>query len=154
MDKIVRSYRFNKEAVDKVEALYEIEKQNAENFGVAVKNRTEIIEDAITEYYVMKLDKDAGSDYLGRMSLMIKDAMKDQSDISTAQMNIMLRYSMQAYEASIAVLKYMRLDADHIPESEEDANILINRMDSIFERPIQKKIESILYGKDVDDTHE
>ena len=74
-----KSFRFSLDTFQKLDTLQELEKQQAEKFNITPKSITAIVEDAIAEYYVLKLDKDTGTDYLTRMNLMIQDALKQQN---------------------------------------------------------------------------
>ena len=63
-----KSFRFSLDTFQKLDTLQELEKQQAEKFNITPKSITAIVEDAIAEYYVLKLDKDTGTDYLSRCS--------------------------------------------------------------------------------------
>ena len=55
-----KSFRFSLDTFQKLDTLQELEKQQAEKFNITPKSITAIVEDAIAEYYVLKLDKDTG----------------------------------------------------------------------------------------------
>lgn len=142
----MKSFRLHTSTIDKIDILAEMELQNAEKYKTSPKNKTEIVEDAIAEYYMLKLDKEAGSDYLSRMSLMIQDAMKKQNNLSNESLNKLLQQNLMAYEGVITILKYLRLDPSNVPKSEEDVYDFVRNSESVFEDPIKEKIEDLLHG--------
>ena len=74
---------------------------------------------------------------------MIQDALNSQNKITMLQNNAIMRYALSAYEASLTILKYLRLDDKNIKD-DENINILVNQAQSIFEKPIEEKVESLL----------
>lgn len=140
MNKKSKTFRFHSVTLDKLEMLYAMEKKEAEKYNTVPKNMTEIIEDAISEYYCMKLDKNTGTDYLSRMNEMIQDAIRSQSALTDSSLNTSKQFSELAYETSMTILKYLRLDNSQIPASSNDAQKLVNDTRSIFEDPIKDKV--------------
>lgn len=144
-----KTYRLNDFTLKKLDLLVGFEKQQAEQYNVKAKNMTEIIEDAINEYYVMKMDNDTGTDYLTRMNLMIQDALKQQNLQRDVTLHHILRYTMMAYEASVTMLKIFRLPDKDRPKNFDDARNLVQNLDSIFEDSIYEKVAKEL-GEEVD----
>lgn len=149
MAKKMTSVRLGEDIVKKLDQLQIIEKQNAEKFNFVPKSRNEIIEQAVSEYYTIKLDKDSGTDYLTRMNLMIQDALKQQNHQSDMTLNHILRYAMMSYEAGVTMLKNFRLSDEERPKDFEDAKNLVQNLDSIFEDSIFEKVAKEL-GEEVD----
>ncbi|MCR0262479.1 hypothetical protein MKC73_01015 [[Clostridium] innocuum] len=144
-----KTYRLNDFTLKKLDLLVGFEKQQAEQYNVKAKNMTEIIEDAINEYYVMKMDNDTGTDYLTRMNLMIQDALKQQNLQRDVTLHHILRYTMMAYEASVTMLKIFRLPDKDRPKNFDDARNLVQNLDSIFEDSIYEKVAKE-FGEEVD----
>lgn len=144
-----KTYRFNDFTLKKLDLLVGFEKQQAEQYNIKAKNMSEIIEDAINEYYVMKMDNDTGTDYLTRMNLMIQDALKQQNHQRDMTLNHILRYAMMSYEAAVTMLKNFRLSDEERPKDFEDAKNLVQNLDSIFEDSIFEKVAKEL-GEEVD----
>ena len=144
-----KSFRFSLDTFQKLDTLQELEKQQAEKFNITPKSITAIVEDAIAEYYVLKLDKDTGTDYLTRMNLMIQDALKQQNNQRDMTLNHILRYAMMSYEAGVTMLKNFRLPDEEKPKDFEDARNLVQNLDSIFEDSIYEKVAKEL-GEEVD----
>ena len=144
-----KTYRLNDFTLKKLDLLVGLEKEQAEQYNVEAKNMTEIIEDAINEYYVMKMDNDTGTDYLTRMNLMIQDALKQQNLQRDVTLHHILRYTMMAYEASVTMLKIFRLPDKDRPKNFDDARNLVQNLDSIFEDSIYEKVAKEL-GEEVD----
>lgn len=67
-----KSFRFSLDTFQKLDTLQELEKQQAEKFNITPKSITAIVEDAIAEYYVLKLDK------AGRRSCKRPDSPRDR----------------------------------------------------------------------------
>lgn len=149
MAKKMTSVRLGEDIVKKLDQLQIIEKQNAEKFNFVPKSRNEIIEQAVSEYYTIKLDKDSGTDYLTRMNLMIQDALKQQNHQRDMILNHILRYAMMSYEAAVTMLKNFRLSDEERPKDFEDAKNLVQNLDSIFEDSIFEKVAKEL-GEEVD----
>ena len=144
MEKKVLSVRVSDNTMEKVEQLIYLEKENEKKYKTQAMTRSEIIEEAISEYYAMKLDKDTGTDYLMRMNLMIQDALNSQNKMSNIQMNATLRYALSAYETSLTILKYLRVDGQEFKDDEASLDRFINDFQSVFEKPIEDKVEFLL----------
>lgn len=144
MEKKVLSVRVSDNTMGKVEQLIYLEKENEKKYKTQAMTRSEIIEEAISEYYAMKLDKDTGTDYLMRMNLMIQDALNSQNKMSNIQMNATLRYALSAYETSLTILKYLRVDGQEFKDDEASLDRFINDFQSVFEKPIEDKVEFLL----------
>lgn len=143
MEKKVLSIRVSETTQDKLAQLLYMENENEKKYKTPAMTKSEIVEEAISEYFAMKLDKETGTDYLTRMNLMIQDAINSQNKITVLQNNAIMRYALSAYEASLTILKYLRLDDKNIKD-DENINILVNQAQSIFEKPIEEKVESLL----------
>lgn len=144
MEKKVLSVRVSDNTMEKVEQLIYLEKENEKKYKTQAMTRSEIIEEAISEYYAMKLDKDTGTDYFMRMNLMIQDALNSQNKMSNIQMNATLRYALSAYETSLTILKYLRVDGQEFKDDEASLDRFINDFQSVFEKPIEDKVEFLL----------
>lgn len=142
--KIKKSYRLDESILKKLELLSDFEKKQAEKYNMKAKSITEIIEDAISEYYVMKLDKDTGTDYLTRMNLMIQDGIKQQNKQFDLMLNEILKNAMLSYEGILTVLKCQNLGDDNRPTNPIAAREIVHNNISIYQDAISDKIEDIL----------
>ena len=149
MNKKVTTIRLNEYTLTRLSQLVRFEIEDAEKHNYQPRSRNQIIEDAIDNYYAIKLDKDTGSDYLTRMNLMIQDALKQQNNQRDMTLNNILRYAMMSYEASVTMLKNFRLPDEEKPKDFEDAKNLVQNLDSIFEDSIYEKVAKEL-GEEVD----
>ena len=149
MEKKTLSIRVSDIALDKLQQLYYLEEERKKKYNESTLTKGEILEEAIDNYYAMKLDKDTGSDYLTRMNLMIQDALKQQNNQRDMTLNNILRYAMMSYEASVTMLKNFRLPDEEKPKDFEDAKNLVQNLDSIFEDSIYEKVAKEL-GEEVD----
>lgn len=149
MEKKTLSIRVSDIALDKLQQLYYLEEERKKKYNESTLTKGEILEEAIDNYYAMKLDKDTGSDYLTRMNLMIQDALKQQNNQRDMTLNNILRYAMMSYEASVTMLKNFRLSDEERPKDFEDAKNLVQNLDSIFEDSIFEKVAKEL-GEEVD----
>ena len=149
MEKKTLSIRVSDIALDKLQQLYYLEEERKKKYNESTLTKGEILEEAIDNYYAMKLDKDTGSDYLTRMNLMIQDALKQQNHQRDMTLNHILRYAMMSYEASVTMLKNFRLPDEEKPKDFEDAKNLVQNLDSIFEDSIYEKVAKEL-GEEVD----
>ena len=64
MEKKTLSIRVSDIALDKLQQLYYLEEERKKKYNESTLTKGEILEEAIDNYYAMKLDKDTGSDYL------------------------------------------------------------------------------------------
>ena len=149
MNKKVTTIRLNEYTLTRLSQLVRFEIEDAEKHNYQPRSRNQIIEDAIDNYYAIKLDKDTGSDYLTRMNLMIQDALKQQNNQRDMTLNHILRYAMMSYEAAVTMLKNFRLPDEEKPKDFEDAKNLVQNLDSIFEDSIYEKVAKEL-GEEVD----
>ena len=149
MNKKVTTIRLNEYTLTRLSQLVRFEIEDAEKHNYQPRSRNQIIEDAIDNYYAIKLDKDTGSDYLTRMNLMIQDALKQQNHQRDMTLNNILRYAMMSYEAAVTMLKNFRLSDEERPKDFEDAKNLVQNLDSIFEDSIYEKVAKEL-GEEVD----
>ncbi|MCR0217111.1 hypothetical protein MKA44_01615 [[Clostridium] innocuum] len=149
MEKKTLSIRVSDIALDKLQQLYYLEEERKKKYNESTLTKGEILEEAIDNYYAIKLDKDTGSDYLTRMNLMIQDALKQQNNQRDMTLNNILRYAMMSYEASVTMLKNFRLPDEEKPKDFEDAKNLVQNLDSIFEDSIYEKVAKEL-GEEVD----
>ena len=149
MNKKVTTIRLNEYTLTRLSQLVRFEIEDAEKHNNQPRSRNQIIEDAIDNYYAIKLDKDTGSDYLTRMNLMIQDALKQQNNQRDMTLNNILRYAMMSYEAAVTMLKNFRLSDEERPKDFEDAKNLVQNLDSIFEDSIYEKVAKEL-GEEVD----
>ncbi|MCR0527657.1 hypothetical protein MKA54_21430, partial [[Clostridium] innocuum] len=140
MEKKTLSIRVSDIALDKLQQLYYLEEERKKKYNESTLTKGEILEEAIDNYYAIKLDKDTGSDYLTRMNLMIQDALKQQNNQRDMTLNNILRYAMMSYEASVTMLKNFRLSDEERPKDFEDAKNLVQNLDSIFEDSIFEKV--------------
>ena len=144
MNKKVTTIRLNEYTLTRLSQLVRFEIEDAEKHNYQPRSRNQIIEDAIDNYYAIKLDKDTGSDYL-----MIQDALKQQNNQRDMTLNNILRYAMMSYEAAVTMLKNFRLSDEERPKDFEDAKNLVQNLDSIFEDSIFEKVAKEL-GEEVD----
>ena len=121
MEKKTLSIRVSDIALDKLQQLYYLEEERKKKYNESTLTKGEILEEAIDNYYAIKLDKDTGSDYLTRMNLMIQDALKQQNNQRDMTLNHILRYAMMSYEAAVTMLKNFRLPDEEKPKDFEDA---------------------------------
>lgn len=149
MEKKTLSIRVSDIALDKLQQLYYLEEERKKKYNESTLTKGEILEEAIDNYYAIKLDKDTGSDYLTRMNLMIQDALKQQNNQRDMTLNHILRYAMMSYEAAVTMLKNFRLPDEEKPKDFEDAKNLVQNLDSIFEDSIYEKVAKEL-GEEVD----
>ena len=149
MEKKTLSIRVSDIALDKLQQLYYLEEERKKKYNESTLTKGEILEEAIDNYYAIKLDKDTGSDYLTRMNLMIQDALKQQNNQRDMTLNNILRYAMMSYEAAVTMLKNFRLSDEERPKDFEDAKNLVQNLDSIFEDSIYEKVAKEL-GEEVD----
>ena len=149
MEKKTLSIRVSDIALDKLQQLYYLEEERKKKYNESTLTKGEILEEAIDNYYAIKLDKDTGSDYLTRMNLMIQDALKQQNNQRDMTLNNILRYAMMSYEAAVTMLKNFRLSDEERPKDFEDAKNLVQNLDSIFEDSIFEKVAKEL-GEEVD----
>ena len=149
MEKKTLSIRVSDIALDKLQQLYYLEEERKKKYNESTLTKGEILEEAIDNYYAIKLDKDTGSDYLTRMNLMIQDALKQQDNQRDMTLNNILRYAMMSYEAAVTMLKNFRLSDEERPKDFEDAKNLVQNLDSIFEDSIYEKVAKEL-GEEVD----
>lgn len=149
MNKKVTTIRLNEYTLTRLSQLVRFEIEDAEKHNYQPRSRNQIIEDAIDNYYAIKLDKDTGADYLTRMNLMIQDALKQQNNQRDMTLNNILRYAMMSYEAGVTMLKNFRLPDEDKPKDFEDAKNLVQNLDSIFEDSIFEKVAKEL-GDEVD----
>ena len=149
MEKKTLSIRVSDIALDKLQQLYYLEEERKKKYNESTLTKGEILEEAIDNYYAMKLDKDTGSDYLTRMNLMIQDALKQQNNQRDMTLNHILRYAMMSYEAGVTMRKNFRLPDEEKPKDFEDARNLVQNLDSIFEDSIYEKVAKEL-GEEVD----
>lgn len=149
MEKKTLSIRVSDIALDKLQQLYYLEEERKKKYNESTLTKGEILEEAIDNYYAIKLDKDTGSDYLTRMNLMIQDALKQQNNQRDMTLNHILRYAMMSYEAAVTMLKNFRLSDEERPKDFEDAKNLVQNLDSIFEDSIFEKVAKEL-GEEVD----
>ena len=149
MEKKTLSNRVSDIALDKLQQLYYLEEERKKKYNESTLTKGEILEEAIDNYYAIKLDKDTGSDYLTRMNLMIQDALKQQNNQRDMTLNHILRYAMMSYEAAVTMLKNFRLPDEEKPKDFEDAKNLVQNLDSIFEDSIYEKVAKEL-GEEVD----
>lgn len=149
MNKKVTTIRLNEYTLTRLSQLVRFEIEDAEKHNYQPRSRNQIIEDAIDNYYAIKLDKDTGSDYLTRMNLMIQDALKQQNNQRDMTLNNILRYAMMSYEAGVTMLKNFRLPDEEKPKDFEDAKNLVQNLDSIFEDSIYEKVAKEL-GEEVE----
>ena len=150
MEKKTLSIRVSDIALDKLQQLYYLEEERKKKYNESTLTKGEILEEAIDNYYAIKLDKDTGSDYLTRMNLMIQDALKQQNNQRDMTLNNILRYAMMSYEAAVTMLKNFRLSDEERPKDFEDAKNLVQNLDSIFEDSIYEKVAKELGERSID----
>ena len=149
MKKQVLGVRVSEITLDKIQQLCYLEEEKEKKYKEPAMTKGEVVEDAIDNYYAMKLDKDTGTDYLTRMNLMIQDALKQQNNQRDMTLNHILRYAMMSYEAGVTMLKNFRLPDEEKPKDFEDAKNLVQNLDSIFEDSIYEKVAKEL-GEEVE----
>ena len=144
MQKKVLAFRASESTFAKLDQLLNMEAENEKKYGTPAKKRSEIFEEAISDYYAMKLDKETGTEYLTRMNLMIQDALKQQNHSLDILLNQILRFAMMSYEAGITILKDHRLSDLEQPKNIIEAEELIQNIESIFEEAIYEKVATQL----------
>ncbi|MBR0420650.1 MAG: hypothetical protein IJI66_15915 [Erysipelotrichaceae bacterium] len=72
--KKVLSFRFKDHILEKIDYLIQQDARKTEELGVKPRTRTQIIEDAIQDYYLRQIDGDRDPDIVERISRMVSDA--------------------------------------------------------------------------------
>ena len=67
------SIRFSPDIDTKISWLLDFDRENAKRTGIKPSNRTQIIEDAVAEYYYRKINKIQDADVAGRISMTVDD---------------------------------------------------------------------------------
>ena len=73
-DKKVMSFRFEDPIIEKIDYLMEEDKKEMEQIGLKPRTRKEILEEAIRDYYLRKINGSKDPDTMDRISLMVDDA--------------------------------------------------------------------------------
>ena len=73
-DKKVMSFRFDDPIIKKIDYLMEEDRKNSEKLGLKPSTRKEIIEDAIKDYYLRKINRSRDPDIMDRIIMMVDDA--------------------------------------------------------------------------------
>ena len=73
-DKKVMSFRFEDPIIEKIDYLVDQDKENMEKLGLKPKTRKQIIEEAIRDYYLRKINDNMDPDTMDQIALMIDDA--------------------------------------------------------------------------------
>jgi hypothetical protein len=73
-DKKVMSFRFEDSIIEKIDYLMEEDKKEMERIGLKPRTRKEILEEAIRDYYLRKINGSKDPDTMDRISLMVDDA--------------------------------------------------------------------------------
>lgn len=73
-DKKVMSFRFDDPIIKKIDYLIEEDKKNSEKLGLKPSTRKDIIEYAIRDYYLRRINRGMDPDVMDRISMMIDDA--------------------------------------------------------------------------------
>ena len=77
-DKKVMSFRFEDPIIDKIDYLIEEDKENMKRLGLKPSTRKQIIEEAIRDYYLRKINGSSDPDTMDRIRLMIDDAADER----------------------------------------------------------------------------
>ncbi|MBR4470375.1 MAG: hypothetical protein IKS54_03560 [Erysipelotrichaceae bacterium] len=72
--KKVLSFRFKDHILEKIDYLIQQDARKTEELGVKPRTRTQIIENAIQDYYLRQIDGDRDPDIVERISRMVSDA--------------------------------------------------------------------------------
>ena len=72
--KKVLSFRFKDHILEKIDYLIQQDVRKTEELGIKPRTRTQIIEDAIQDYYLRQIDGDRDPDTVERISRMVNDA--------------------------------------------------------------------------------
>ncbi len=73
-DKKVMSFRFDDPIIKKIDYLIEEDKKNSEKLGLKPSTRKEIIEYAIKDYYLRRINRSRDPDVMDRIIMMVDDA--------------------------------------------------------------------------------
>ena len=73
-NKKVMSFRFEDPIIEKIDYLMEEDKRNMEKFNLKPRSRKEIIEEAVRDYYLRKINSSKDPDTMERISIMVDDA--------------------------------------------------------------------------------
>lgn len=73
-DKKVMSFRFDDPIIKKIDYLMEEDRKNSEKLGLKPSTRKEIIEEAIKDYYLRKINRSRDPDIMDRIVMMVDDA--------------------------------------------------------------------------------
>lgn len=139
MAKGVNSFRLSNSTVIQIQELYQMKKNEAETSKADIPTKAEIIESAIAMYYAHEMDRNAGNEYLNRITMVVQDAINQSMDLYDAAFNKILFDSEYNKESLLTLLKALDIPKD--PIVIED---LVLRKKSFYETTLQKKVEQNL----------
>jgi len=134
MQKISKTFRLSKKAIEELNVLLNLEKKQAETFGIPACSLTEIIERGIDTLYTMRTDDSASEPYLSHMTTLIKDAVNQSMSANDLAINSIL-YDL----AVVKEILYMQMKVGAYPKETEVIRNALNKT-SVYQPLIEEKI--------------
>lgn len=119
------SIRFSPDADAKISWLLEKDRENAKRTGMKPSNRTQIIEEAISEYYYRKINKIQDADVVGRISMTVDDKVNASVKILNDKIDD-IRYLIHKLDLGTKVLYRSPSVLPPPKNSKQAINIIIN----------------------------
>lgn len=121
----ITSVRFSPDIDAKISWLLQNDKNDSKRIGKKPANRTQIIEEAISEYYYRKINKTVDADVVGRISMTVDDRVNASMNNLQSKIDQIL-YLVNKLDLGTKVL-YRSPSVLPPPKSIEQAiNIIVN----------------------------
>ena len=119
------SIRFSPDTDAKISWLLEKDGENAKRTGMKPSNRTQIIEEAISEYYYRKINKIQDADVVGRIAMTVDDKVNASVKILNDKIDD-IRYLIHKLDLGTKVLYRSPSVLPPPKNSKQAINIIIN----------------------------
>ena len=119
------SIRFSPDTDAKISWLLEKDRENSKRIGKKPANRTQIIEDAIAEYYFRKINKTQDADVVGRISMTVDDKVNASIKVLDEKIDD-IRYLIHKLDLGTKVLYRSPSVLPPPKNSKQAINIIIN----------------------------
>lgn len=112
MTKRAYSFRLQKEIIDYLREIERIEKDEAEKYQLRIKTKTDILEDAIREYYEKRIKDDSKKTYLNYVEDRLRNVLDDYLKDILEKIDINQIQNIKNTELILLFFKLLKVDIE------------------------------------------
>lgn len=134
MAKTLSAFRLSDHTNFQLAAIQKIDIEKSKRTGTVPKNRTEIVEEAIENYYLQLTDSEAGDPYISKMEVIISNLLKRYFDSFLTAINANHMDVLEEKEYLKCIMKGFKF-----PETDQAAREFLY-MPSVYTDLITRKV--------------